>query len=123
MERKIILVDALGAPKRIVQHIETRPKTATICPLCKTRFKRNAPTVLVDAVKRIRLTGKENDDPEFTIRIHLCEPCAAPLIKQKEEAFRNLVTFLARLAVDKVMRDVNKKHDKRVRPTKPERLA
>ncbi len=41
MERKTILVEGMGAPKRVVQQIQTRPRTTTICPLRKTRFKKD----------------------------------------------------------------------------------
>lgn len=64
MERKAILVESMGAPKHVVQQIQTRPRTTTICPLCKRRFKKDDPTVLVDLVRRFCLTSGKNKEPD-----------------------------------------------------------
>ncbi|MHB8742183.1 MAG: hypothetical protein ACYC9L_03580 [Sulfuricaulis sp.] len=104
MERKTILVEGMGAPKRVVQQIQTKPKTTTICPLCKKRFKKDDPTVLVDLVTRIRLTPEKNKEPEITVRIQICEPCAQPVIQQKQKVMDDLIKLLAKLAVDDMLK-------------------
>lgn len=115
MERKTILVEGMGAPKRVVQQIETRPRTTTICPLCKTRFKKDDPTVLIDLVKRIPLTSDRNNAPERTIRIKICERCAQPVILQKQKAMHDLISLLAEWAVEDVLKETEKKQ-KRCEP-------
>jgi len=119
MERKAILVEGMGAPKRVVQQIKTRPRTTTICPLCKTRFKKDDPTVLVDLVKQIRLTPEKNKEPEITVRIQICEPCAQPVIEHKQKVMDDLIKLLAKRAVD----DMLKKAEKREAEKKQERHA
>ena len=115
MERKTILVEGIGAPKRVVQQIETRPRTTTICPLCKTRFKRDDPTVLIDLVKRIRLTPEKNNESEITVRTQICEPCAQPVILQKQKAMDDLVSLLAKWTLEDVLKEAEKKQ-KRYEP-------
>jgi hypothetical protein len=109
MERKAILVEGMGAPKRIVQQIQTRPHTTPICPLCKKRFKKDDPTVLVDLVKQIRLTPEKNKEPEITVRIQICEPCAQPVIQQKQKVMDDLIRLLAELAVDNMLKKAEKR--------------
>lgn len=109
MERKTILIEALGAPKRVVQQIVTRPKTTAVCPLCRTRFKNDDPAVLIDLVKRIRIAPEQGNQPEHTVRISICEPCAQPVIKQRREAIDSLITLLAKLVVEDVMKDADSK--------------
>ena len=109
MERKTILVEGMGAPKRVVQEIQTRPRTATICPLCKTRFKKDDPTVLIDLVKRIRLTPEKNNESEITVRTQICELCAQPVILQKQKAMHDLVSLLAKWAFEDVLKEAEKK--------------
>lgn len=106
MERKAILVEGMGFPRRVVQQIRTRPRTITVCPLCKKRFKKNDPTVLVDLVTRIRLTPEKNV-PEQTVRIQICEPCAQPVIQRQNKAMDDLVKLLARLAVEDVLKEAD----------------
>ncbi len=108
MERKAILVEGMGAPKRVVQQIETRPRTVTICPLCKTRFKKDDLTVLVDLVTRIRLTPEKNEEPEITVRIQICEPCAQPVIEHKQKVMDDLIKLLAKLAVEDALKKAEK---------------
>jgi hypothetical protein len=108
MERKAILVEGMGAPKRVVQQIETRPRTTTISPLCKTRFKKDDLTVLVDLVTRIPLTPEKNRQPERTVRIQICEPCAQPVILQKQKVMDDLIKLLAKLAVEDALKKVEK---------------
>jgi hypothetical protein len=107
MERKTILVEGMGAPKRVVQHIQTRPRTTTICPLCKKRFKKDDPTVLIDLVTRIPLTPEKNK-PERTIRIQICELCAQPVIQQRQKVMDDLAKLLARLAVEDMLKEADK---------------
>lgn len=115
MERKAILIEGIGAPKRVVQQIETRPKTTTICPLCKKRFKKDDPTVLVDLVRSFRITSEKSKEPEHTVRIQICEPCAQPVIQQRQKVMDDLVELLAELLVDGIL----KKTDKKQRPRAP----
>jgi protein-arginine kinase activator protein McsA len=110
MERKTIMVEALGAPKHVVQQIETRPKTTAVCPLCRTRFKKDDPTVLIDLVKKFRIAPEQGNQPEQVIRISICEPCAQPAIKQRREALDDLIKLLAKLVVEDVMKDADSKH-------------
>lgn len=100
MERKAILVTGIGRPQHIVQQIKTQPRTITVCPVCKKRFKKDDMTVAVDLVKRIPLTDKQ-DKPEITLRIQICEPCAQPVIQDRNKAMDRLVKFMAELAVEK----------------------
>lgn len=111
MERKAILVEGMGAPKRVVQQIEIRPRTTTICPLCKTRFKKDDPTVLIDLVKRIRLTPEKNNEPELSVRIQICERCAQPVIQQRQKVMDDLIKLLAELAVEDVLKEAEKKQE------------
>lgn len=104
MKSKPTLVELLGGPKRIVQHVVTGPKTITVCPLCKERFKDRDSTILVDFVKRIDLTQSDRTDHEFTVRIHLCAQCAEPILQRKREAMNQLVSLLAKLAAEDVLR-------------------
>lgn len=108
MERKAILVEGMGAPKRIVQEIQTRPRTTPVCPLCKKRFKKDDPTVLVDLVTRIRLTPEKNREPEITVRIQICEPCAQPVIEHKQKVMDDLIKLLAKRAVDDYVEKIRK---------------
>ena len=109
MERKTIVIEAMGAPKRVVQQIQTRPRTTTICPLCKRRFQKNDPTVLIDLVTRIPLTPERNREPERSVRIQICEPCAQPVIEQRQKAMSGLIALLAELAVEDVLKETDKK--------------
>ncbi len=109
MERKAILIEGMGAPKRVVQQIQTRPRTTPICPLCKRRFKKDDPTVLVDLVKQIRLTPEKNKEPEITVRIQICEPCAQPVIQQRQKVMDDLIALLAKLAVEDMLKKAEKK--------------
>jgi hypothetical protein len=109
MERKAILVKGMGAPKRVVQQIQNRPRTTTICPLCKRRFKKDDPTVLIDLVKRIRLTPEKNNERETTVRIQICEPCAQPVIQQRHKVMDDLIKLLAELAVKRYVERISKK--------------
>ena len=109
MERKAILIEGMGAPKRVVQQIETRPRTTTICPLCKIRFKKDDPTVLVDLVKSFRITSEKNNEPERTVRIQVCERCAQPVIQQRQKVMDDLVSLLAELLVENVLKEADKK--------------
>lgn len=109
MERKAILIEGMGAPKRVVQQIETRPRTTTICPLCKTRFKKDDPTVLIDLVKSFRITPVKNNEPERTVRIQICEPCAQPVIMQRQKVMDDLISLLAELAVEDVLKEAETK--------------
>jgi hypothetical protein len=106
MESKTTLVEVFGGPKRIVQQVLSHPKTITVCPLCKTRFKAGDSTILVDLVKTIGLTQKDRGDLEFTARIHLCDRCAEPIIRQKREAVDQFVSFLAELAAEEVLKEL-----------------
>ena len=112
MERKAILIEGMGAPKRVVQQIETRPRTTPVCPLCKKRFKKDDPTVLVDLVTCIRLTPEKNKEPERTVRIQICEPCAQPVIQQRQKVMDDLIRLLAELAVADMLKkaDMKQKH-------------
>lgn len=109
MERRTILVEGMGAPKRVVQEIQPRPRTITVCPLCKRRFNKDDPTVLVDLVKQIRLTPEKNKEPEITVRIQICEPCAQPVIQQRHKVMDNLIKLLAELAVKRYVEKISKK--------------
>lgn len=109
MERKAILIETMGAPKRVVQQIETRPRTTTVCPLCKTRFKKDDPTVLIDLVKYIPLTREKNRELERTVRIQICERCAQPVILRQQEAMHGLIALLAKWVVEDVLEEVEKK--------------
>lgn len=106
MKRKPMLVELLGGPKRIVQHVVTGPKTITVCPLCQRRFKDHESTVLVDLVKRLGLTESRRSDPEFTVRIHVCRRCAEPIVQQKREAMSKLISAFAKLALEDVLREL-----------------
>ena len=108
MERKAILVEGMGAPKRVVQQIQTRPHTTTICPLCKKRFKKNDPTVLVDLVRSFRITSEKSKEPEHTVRIQICEPCAQPVIEHKQKVMDHLIKLLAKRAIDDYVRKIRK---------------
>lgn len=99
MERKAILVKGIGYPRHIIQEIRTRPRTITVCPVCKKRFKKDDTTVVVDLIKRIPLT--EKDEPEITVRIQICEPCAQPVIQERNKAMDRLIKYMAELAVEK----------------------
>lgn len=112
MKRKAILVEGVGFPKRVVQEIQTRPRTVTICPLCKTRFKKDDPTVLIDLVTRIRLTPGKNN-PEQTVRIQICEPCAQPVIQRQNKAMDDLIKLLAELVIDDILKEEADKKRKR----------
>ncbi len=109
MVRKTILIEALGAPQRVVQRIETRPKTTAVCPLCRTRFKKNDPTVLIDLVKQFRIVPEPGNRQEQAIRISICEPCAQPVLKQRQEAIDGLIRLLAKLAVKDVLKNADQK--------------
>lgn len=111
MERKTILIEGMGAPKRVVQEIQPRPRTITVCPLCKKRFKKDDSTVLVDLVKRIPLTPEKNKEPETTVRIQICEPCAQPVIQQRHKVMDDLIKLLAELAVKDVLKKADKKRN------------
>lgn len=103
MKRQAILA-GIGYPERIVQEIRPHPRTITVCPVCKKRFKKNDLTVLVDLITCIRLpTGKNKqhgNEPEHTVRIHLCEPCAQPVIQERKKAMDGFIKFLAELTVE-----------------------
>jgi len=113
MERKAILIEGMGAPKRVAQQIETRPRTTTICPLCKTRFKKDDPTVLVDLVKSFRITSEKNNEPERTVRIQICESCAQPVIQQRQKVMDELIALLAELLVKDMLKKADKKQKQR----------
>lgn len=100
MERQAILVKGVGFPRHIVEEIQTRPRTITVCPVCKKRFKRDDTTVVVDLIKRIPLTEKDKE-PKITIRIQICEPCAQPVIQDRNKAMDRLIKYLAELAVER----------------------
>lgn len=108
MQRKAILVEGAGFPKRVVQQIKTRLRTTVICPLCRKRFKKDDPTVLVDLVTRIRLTPEKNV-PEQTVRIQICEPCAQPVIQRQNKAMDDLINLFAEMLVDDLLKRSDKK--------------
>ncbi len=114
MERKAILVEGMGAPKHVVQQIQTQPRTTTICPLCKKRFKKDDPTVSVDLVRRFCLTSGKNKEPDHIVRIQICEPCAQPVIQQRQKVMDDLVTLLAELLVESVLKKTDKKQKRYV---------
>lgn len=113
MKRKAILVEGVGFPKRVVQEIQTRPRTVTICPLCKKRFKKDDPTVLIDLVKSFRITPEKNNEPERTVRIQICEPCAQPVIQQRQKVMDELIALLAELLVKDMLKKADKKQKQR----------
>lgn len=94
MERKTIRAETMKPPEGVVQYIQTRPQTSTICPLRKRRFKKDDPTVLIDLVTRIPLVPEKNK-PARTVRVHICEPCAQPVIEQRQKAMDGLIALLA----------------------------
>jgi hypothetical protein len=115
MNRKTILVEAMGAPKRIVQEIQTRPRTTTICPLCRRRFKKNDPTVLIDLVKSIPLTPETNK-LERSVRIQICEPCAQPVFDHRHKVMDDLIKLLAELVVEDMLEEDERDVKKRFAP-------
>lgn len=116
MKRKAILVEGIGFPKRVVQEIQTRPRTVTICPLCKTRFKKDDPTVLIDLVTRIQLTPGKNH-PEQTVRIQICESCAQPVIQRQNKAMDALVNLFAEILVDDLLKKSDKNKEEKKQKT------
>lgn len=109
MEHKAILVEGMAAPKRIVQEIRTGPRTTTICPLYKKRFKQDDTTVLVDLVKHIQLTPENNKESEITVRVQICELCAQPVIERKQKVMNDLVKLLAKRAVEDYLEELKQK--------------
>jgi hypothetical protein len=107
MKRKSTLVQIFGGPKQIVQEFITKPKTIAACPVCRTRFRRDDATVLVDLVKRIGLVEKRDDQHEVSVRIHLCQQCAQPIIQQKKEAMDQVIDLLAELMANDVLKELS----------------
>lgn len=107
-KRKTKTLVGIGGPRRIVQETTMKAKTLVMCLLCKHRFNSDDVTVLVDLVKRIRLTQTESSDIECTIRIHVCEACAEPIRQQRRDAINGLISLLAEQAVEDWMREAAK---------------
>ena len=80
--------------------------------MCKTRFKKDDPTVLIDLVKRIRLTPEKNNEPERTVRIQICERCAQPVIMQRQKVMDGLIALLAKLAVADMLKKADMKQER-----------
>jgi hypothetical protein len=104
MKSKTTLV-SFGGPRRIVQELRSRTQTIAVCPLCRARFRPGDETILVDLVKSIRLTPAHRRDLEFTVRIHVCGRCAEPIVQRKREAMSKLISLLAKLIVEDVLRE------------------
>lgn len=113
MEREATLVETLGIPQRVVQQIKTKPRTTTICPLCKTRFKKDDPTILIDLAKRFYINSGKDNNFEHTVRIQICERCAQPVIRQRREAMDGLISLLAEILAEEVLKDLNKEREQR----------
>lgn len=107
MERKATLVETFGIPQRVVQQIKTKPRTTTICPLCKTRFKKDDPTILIDLVKRFSINAGKDNDFEHTVRIQICERCAQPVIRQRREAMDGLISLLAEMLTEEMLKELD----------------
>lgn len=104
MERKSILVEAASLPKNVVYQVKTRPRTTAVCPICKAPFKKDDLTVLVDLVRRFRITiGSKESDGE-ALRVSICTTCAEPVIRQQQKAMDEIIDLLANMIVNDMTR-------------------
>lgn len=106
MERETMLVEVMGGPRRIVQEVLPRNKTIPACPLCKTRFKKDDPTVLLDVVKRFAVIPKDDGDLEVALRVHVCKRCAEPIILQKQKAMDEVLNLFAELLAEDLLKEL-----------------
>lgn len=120
MKRKKKTFIGLLGPRQIVQEVTTAVNTLVACPLCKTRFKNDDVTILIDLVTRIQLTGPEEDRAECTVRLHICEACAEPIKVHRQNASKPLISLLARQFVQDAMKEAAAKMDER--SSKPEKI-
>jgi len=98
------LVPAFGRPTPVVHYITTDPRVTTVCPICHRPYKQDEPTVLVELVKRIPLPDRDPPPPETSVRVHVCESCAAPIMRKQHEAIDGLISMLAKMAADHVLK-------------------
>lgn len=104
MERKAILVEAMGLPKRVVYQVETQPTTTAVCPICKTPFKTDDLTVWVDLIRRFRITVGSKDSDGEALRVSICTTCAEPVIRQQQKAMDEIISLLADMIVNDMIR-------------------
>lgn len=111
MKRKVTLADIEGV-KHIVQDVVPKVDTTVICPACEREFKKGAPTVMVEVVRRVPLTANDAKRAEFAVRVRLCKSCAEPIIRQKQEAMSRLISVLAEVCVDDVLKEIEEESAK-----------
>lgn len=107
--RKRTIVEVFGGPKRIVEHIVTNPRTTTICPLCRKPFSADDPTVLVDLVTQLSVTDRKTERPTTSVRVHLCEPCARPIVEHKRKAVDDFISTVADILAKSVIKEMEQK--------------
>ena len=107
--RKTTIVEVFGGPKRIVEHIVTDPRTTTVCPLCRRQFSVDAPTVLVDLVTQFSVDDHKTERPITSVRVHLCEPCAQPIVAHKQKAVDGFISAVAEMLASSVIKEMEQK--------------
>lgn len=74
--------------------------------VCRKPFRTNDATVLIDLVTSFLVVMDKPEVPTTTVRVHLCEPCAHPIILHKQKAVEDFCSALAEMLAKQVLEEV-----------------